>query len=100
MVSQNGAYAAGPLFSLEGKSVLLTGASGFLGRTMVRALLDNGAEVPTPRWQGWLNAALPRARIPRGYGACGTHHHVHRADWPLIPANGCLPLQFSIILWR
>jgi len=39
------AYAAGPLFSLEGKTVLLTGASGFLGRTMIRALLDNGAAV-------------------------------------------------------
>jgi len=38
-------YAAGPLFSLAGKTVLLTGASGFLGRTMLRALLDNGATV-------------------------------------------------------
>jgi gluconate 5-dehydrogenase len=45
MVSHKGAYAAGPLFSLDGKTVLLTGASGFLGRTMVRALLDNGATV-------------------------------------------------------
>lgn len=42
-----GAYAAGALFSLEGKTVLLTGASGFLGRTMIRALLDNGAAVLT-----------------------------------------------------
>lgn len=38
-------YAASSLFSLEGKTILLTGASGFLGRTMVRALLDNGAAV-------------------------------------------------------
>lgn len=45
MVVQKGDYAAGPLFSLAGKTVLLTGASGFLGRTMVRALLDNGATV-------------------------------------------------------
>ena len=45
MVNHKGAYAAGPLFSLDGKTVLLTGASGFLGRTMVRALLDNGATV-------------------------------------------------------
>jgi gluconate 5-dehydrogenase len=45
MVIEKGAYAAGPLFSLEGKTVLLTGASGFLGRTMARALLDNGATV-------------------------------------------------------
>jgi len=42
---RKGHYAAGPLFSLAGKTVLLTGASGFLGRTMVRALLDNGATV-------------------------------------------------------
>ena len=33
------------LFSLEGRTVLITGASGFLGRTMVRALLDNDASV-------------------------------------------------------
>ena len=45
MVMQKGDFAGGPLFSLAGKTVLLTGASGFLGRTMVRALLDNGAVV-------------------------------------------------------
>jgi NAD(P)-dependent dehydrogenase (short-subunit alcohol dehydrogenase family) len=33
------------LFSLEAKTVVLTGASGFLGRTFVRALLENGARV-------------------------------------------------------
>jgi NAD(P)-dependent dehydrogenase (short-subunit alcohol dehydrogenase family) len=36
---------AGKLFSLEGKTAVLTGASGFLGRTMGRALLANGARV-------------------------------------------------------
>lgn len=36
---------ASNLFSLSGKTVLLTGASGYLGRTMVRALLTNGARV-------------------------------------------------------
>ena len=45
MVVEKGDYGAGSLFSLAGKTVLLTGASGFLGRTMVRALLDNGATV-------------------------------------------------------
>jgi len=45
MVIPKGVYAAGSLFSLEGKTVLVTGASGFLGRTMVRALLDNDATV-------------------------------------------------------
>jgi len=33
------------LFSVAGKTVVLTGASGFLGRTFVRALLANGARV-------------------------------------------------------
>jgi NAD(P)-dependent dehydrogenase (short-subunit alcohol dehydrogenase family) len=36
---------ASSLFSLEGKTVFLTGASGFLGRTFANALLQNGASV-------------------------------------------------------
>lgn len=33
------------LFGLEGKTVVLTGAAGFLGRTFAHALLTNGAKV-------------------------------------------------------
>ena len=37
--------SASDLFSLKGKTVLLTGASGYLGRTFSRAVLENGARL-------------------------------------------------------
>ena len=38
-------FRAETLFSLEGRTVLLTGATGFLGRTFASALLSNGARI-------------------------------------------------------
>lgn len=38
-------FQAAHLFSLQDKTALLTGATGYLGRTMARALLANGARV-------------------------------------------------------
>lgn len=38
-------FKADNLFSIRGKTVLLTGASGYLGRTMGAAILENGARL-------------------------------------------------------
>jgi len=38
-------FKSSQLFSVAGKTIVITGASGFLGRTFVRALLANGARV-------------------------------------------------------
>jgi NAD(P)-dependent dehydrogenase (short-subunit alcohol dehydrogenase family) len=38
-------FSCADLFSVSGKTAIITGGSGFLGRTFVRALLSNGARV-------------------------------------------------------
>ncbi len=70
------------LFSVAGKTVVLTGASGFLGRTFVRVLLANGARVVAlgrserllREAEGWTNE----------FGASSVT--VHRVDMYDIPA--------------
>lgn len=43
--NQTAVQQGSDLFSLQGKTVLLTGAAGFLGRSITRALLTYGADV-------------------------------------------------------
>jgi gluconate 5-dehydrogenase len=78
----SGELAAGTLFSLEEKTVLLTGATGFLGRTISRALLDNGATILT------LGGSERVAAQAESLGAIWGRERVHpyRADLYDVPA--------------
>jgi NAD(P)-dependent dehydrogenase (short-subunit alcohol dehydrogenase family) len=71
MVKEDAKYAAAKVFSLEGKKVLLTGASGFLGRTFSRALLDNGADVALLGRSEKLSTGVDQWRAE--YGASRVH---------------------------
>jgi NAD(P)-dependent dehydrogenase (short-subunit alcohol dehydrogenase family) len=82
MLNPKESYASGPLFSLEGKTVMLTGSSGFLGRTMVRALLDNGATVLA--FGGSSRIQEQVASLKEEYGPARVH--AYRVDLYDIPA--------------
>ena len=70
------------LFSVAGKTVVLTGASGFLGRTLARALMTNGARVVA---LGRSERLLREAeRWAAEYG--DNNISVHRVDMYDIPA--------------
>jgi NAD(P)-dependent dehydrogenase (short-subunit alcohol dehydrogenase family) len=75
-------FAAGSLFSLQGKTVLLTGATGFLGRTISRALLSNGATVLTLGGSERVNAQGEALRTEWG----ADRVYPYRADLYDIPA--------------
>ncbi len=79
---RKGDFVAGSLFSLAGKTVLITGASGFLGRTMVRSLLDNDATVLALGASERLTTQV--ASLKDEYGA--TRIHDYRVDLYDIPA--------------
>jgi NAD(P)-dependent dehydrogenase (short-subunit alcohol dehydrogenase family) len=70
------------LFSVAGKTVVLTGASGFLGRTFVRTLLANGARVVA------LGRSERLMREAEGWsGEFGSENiSVHQVDMYDVPA--------------
>jgi NAD(P)-dependent dehydrogenase (short-subunit alcohol dehydrogenase family) len=70
------------LFSLEGKTVLLTGATGFLGRTMSHALLSNGATLLTLGSSARVETQAEALRGQWGQDRV----HGYRADLYDIPA--------------
>lgn len=69
-------YSAESLFSLDGQTALVTGATGFLGRMMVEVLLDNGADVIALGRSNRLEAL--RKKVSRKFGS--NRLIVHRID--------------------
>jgi gluconate 5-dehydrogenase len=78
--------AASDLFSLAGKTVLLTGASGYLGRTMVRGFLSNGARVVALGRSDRLQDSLRQWRNEFGEASA----EAHQIDMYDLPALGAL----------
>ncbi|HEX3745489.1 MAG TPA: SDR family oxidoreductase [Bryobacteraceae bacterium] len=70
------------LFSLAGKTALLTGATGFLGRTIARALLSNGATLLTLASSDRVNVQAETLRAQWGQDRI----YPYRADLYDIPA--------------
>lgn len=70
------------LFSVQGKTVVITGASGFLGRTFVRTLLTNGARVIA---MGRSERLMREAKLWSGeFGS--ENVAIHRVDMYDLPA--------------
>jgi gluconate 5-dehydrogenase len=64
---------ASALFDLRGKTAVLTGASGFLGRTFALALLANGARVVALGRSGRLQDEATRWENQFGKDRIATH---------------------------
>lgn len=58
------------VFSVRGKTAVVTGASGFLGRTFVRALLMNGARVVALGRSARLLREVESWKLDFGEGSC------------------------------
>jgi len=78
--------AAADLFSLAGKTVVLTGASGYLGRTMVRGFLENGARVIALGRSDRLQDSVAKWRGEFGAESV----EAHQIDMYDLPALGTL----------
>ncbi len=72
------------LFSVEGKTALITGASGFLGRNMAQTLLENGVTVLAMGRSEGLSNLVSSWNKKYGEGAA----HEIRVDMYDIPAFG------------